>query len=157
MNKSFQVLAGAVLLSLIAGGPVLGAGSGNNSSSTSTASNDPYDNGMGAVDAENWPLAIEMFTTATRENPQSADAFNMLAYSYRKSGDLDNAFTNYDKALALDPDHEEAHEYLGEAYLAAGDVAKAEEQLAKLDDICWLGCEAFDELEEAISIYKASN
>lgn len=156
MKRPFYALAGAALISLVLSGPALAAGS-SDSSTTNTASSDAYSQGMAAVTAENWALAISNFQTAATEDPSSADAFNMLAYSYRKSGDLDQAFANYDKALTLDPDHEEAHEYLGEAYLVSGDLAKAEEQLAKLDDICWLGCEAYDELEEAISTYKASN
>jgi len=39
----------------------------------------------------------------------------------------------YEKALALDPRHLGAHEYIGEAYLALDDLAKAKEHLARLD------------------------
>ena len=160
MTKPFDVVAGALAIFLFAAGSAFAAGGGSSDDTNSyddTPAGSALKSGMDAVNDEDWPMAIQEFTIATQEDPDNADAFNMLAYSYRQSGDLDNAFANYDKALALDPDHKDALEYLGEAYLAAGDLAKAEEQLAKLDDICWLGCEAYDELEEAISIYKASN
>ena len=148
--------AGALLLSTALAGPALAAGS-NNSSTTNTASNDAYNTGMAAANSGNWDVAIANFTTATSDDPNSADAFNMLAYGYRNKGDYDQAFYYYDKALTLDPDHADAHEYVGEAYLAVDDLAKAEEHLAALDEICWLGCEQEEDLEEAIDAYKASH
>ena len=50
------------------------------------------------------------------------------------------ALPAYNKALAIDPKHRGANEYLGELYLQLGDLAKAEERLEKLDDICFYGC-----------------
>ncbi len=136
-------LAGALLVSVALAGPVQAAGSSSNDDDDSSNydsgnSNEAYNAGMAAANAGN------------------ADAFNMLAYSHRNNGNYDQAFYFYDKALSLDPDHADAYEYVGEAYLAVNDLAKAEEHLAALDDICWLGCEQHDELEEAIEAYQAS-
>ena len=89
--------------------------------------------------------------------PRDADAWNELAHAYRKSGDLDNAFKCYDKALQIDPKHRNAHEYLGEAYLQAGDVARAEAQLVRLDKLCFLPCEQYSDLKEEIRRYKADH
>ena len=66
----------------------------------------------------------------------------------------DKAFVYYEKALSLDPPHKEAHEYIGELYLKLKQPEKAKEHLAKLDSICFFGCEEFDELKEAIRITK---
>ena len=52
--------------------------------------------------------------------------------------------------------HTEALEYLGELYLALDDLPRAEEQLAKLGEICRSGCEEHEELKEAIVRYKAA-
>ena len=62
----------------------------------------------------------------------------------------------YARALAIDPRHTEAIEYLGELYLALDDLARAEEQLAKLGEICSSGCEEYEELKEAVEEYKAA-
>jgi hypothetical protein len=44
------------------------------------------------------------------------------------------------EALAFNPRHRSAHEHLGEAYLVKGDLVKAQEQLAALQDICLIPC-----------------
>ena len=116
-----------------------------------------FADGKKAVAAENWSEAIAQFTLAAEQSPDNADAWNMLAYSQRNAGDLESAFANYQRALAIDPEHKDAHEYIGEAYLQVGDVAGAEKHLQKLDEICWLGCEQEDELAEAIASWKAAN
>jgi pentatricopeptide repeat protein len=151
-------LAGALLVSAALAGPALAAGTTTTTTTYDSAdSGAAFNDGMTAANAGDWDLAITKFTIATTEDPESADAFNMLAYSYRNNGDYDQAFRYYDKALELDPNHADAYEYLGEAYLAVDDVAKAEEQLAALDSICDSGCEQQDELMQAISDYKDSH
>jgi tetratricopeptide (TPR) repeat protein len=86
-----------------------------------------------------------------------ADAQNWLGYAYRKSGDLDAAFLHYDKALAINPKHRGAHEYLGEAYLMTGNLARAEEHLKILDQLCWLPCTEYTQLKTAVADYKAAH
>jgi Flp pilus assembly protein TadD len=159
MNTTSKVVA-AVLTAALMAGSAFAAGS-SSTTETNTYSNDAttqaFRDGEAAVSAQNWALAISHFQRAAELDPGDADAFNMLAYSQRQSGDLASAFANYEKALAIDPDHREAREYLGEAYLQAGDLDGAMEQLEALDSICWLGCEAYDELESAIAAYKAEH
>jgi tetratricopeptide (TPR) repeat protein len=65
--------------------------------------------------------------------PDHANAWNMLGYSRRMSGDLDGAFTAYWKCLEIDPQHAGAHEYLGEAYLKSGKLREARGELAFLE------------------------
>ena len=69
-------------------------------------------------------------------------------------GDLDNAIVHYTAALEIDPKHKNAHEYIGEAYLALGDVESAETHLEALDKICLFSCAAYRELKRAIKAYK---
>lgn len=84
--------------------------------------------------AKKFAKALQRFDEATRLDPSYFEAWNMVGFCARKTGDLKRAFAAYDRALALRPDYEEAHEYLGEAYLASGDLAKAKEQLAWLEE-----------------------
>jgi tetratricopeptide (TPR) repeat protein len=78
----------------------------------------------------------------------------LLGYANRKSGNLDLAFKHYNEALRLDPKHRGAHEYIGEAYLMKGDVAKAKDHLAALDRICFFGCEEYSDLKKAIAEHE---
>ena len=82
---------------------------------------------------------------------------NLHAYSLRKSGtqDMDLVFKHYNEALRLDPKHKGAHEYLGEAYLLVGNVAKAKEHLGALDKLCFFGCSEYTDLKKAIADHEA--
>jgi len=76
--------------------------------------------------------ALKKFSEATELDPTYYQAWNMVGFCSRKSGDLKRAFAAYEKCLGIQPDYEEAHEYLGEAYLMSGERGKAKEQLAWL-------------------------
>ncbi len=96
--------------------------------------------------------ALKGFDEATRLWPEFFEAWNMVGYTSRKTGDLKRAFAAYDRALTLSPDYEEAHEYLGEAYLMSGDLKRAKEQLE------WLQSHDSEEkleLEAAIKKFEA--
>ena len=110
-----------------------------------------------AVKAGNYNRAIELLQKVVAAKPGNADAWNYLGFSHRKLKKFGQAMTAYQKALAIDPQHRGANEYLGELYLQTGDLAKAKERLKKLDDVCFFGCEEFDDLKEAIKVYEASH
>jgi Flp pilus assembly protein TadD len=97
--------------------------------------------------AKGYKKAIEKFEKATELDPSYHEAWNMLGYSYRKSGQIGKAFKAYARCLELAPDFEQAHEYLGEAHLIAGDVEKAKAELAWLKE---RKSELAPQLEEAI-------
>jgi len=65
-------------------------------------------------------------------------------------------FKHYNEALRIDPDHRGAHEYLGEAYLMVGNVAKAKEHLSVLDKLCFFPCDEFTDLKKAIATTRGS-
>ena len=102
--------------------------------------------------------AIELLWGYLDANPEDADAYNLLGYSYRKERKFDLAKKSYDRALAIEPEHKGAHEYLGELYLQTGQPEKAEAALEKLAEICGLeGCEEYEELRIAIADFKRGN
>jgi tetratricopeptide (TPR) repeat protein len=89
-------------------------------------------------------------------DPTDADAYNWLAYATRKGGDPAKSIPIYEKALALDPKHRGAHEYIGEAYLALNNLSKAKEHLARLDSLCFFPCSEYRDLKKAVQAYEAN-
>ena len=77
--------------------------------------------------------ALERVEGAVALDPTYHEAWNLLGYSARKLGDYDKAFMAYEKCLEIKGDYAPAREYLGEARLEKGDVAKAREQLVILE------------------------
>jgi len=61
----------------------------------------------------------------------------------------------YQQALLLNRRHRSAHEHLGELYLVLGEPAAAQQQLARLEDICLIPCVETGDLKRAIATYKA--
>ena len=89
--------------------------------------------------------------------PDDADALNLMGFTERKLGDPAQSLDYYNKALALNPKHLGANEYLGELYLEMKDVKKAEERLAALQQACGGTCEEYQELKEKIEKFKGSS
>ena len=134
---------------------VFSAGSDSDDSSSSADTLDVnYLNGKEQVANQDYQAAIRYLLKAVETDPENADVFNLLGYSHRNLEMNDKAFVYYEKALSLDPRHKGAHEYIGELYLKLKQPEKAKEHLAKLDSICFFGCEEFDELKEAIQDYE---
>jgi len=114
-----------------------------------------YAAGKAAIAAKDWNTAIKALSSAALRDTRNADIQNYLGYAYRNTGQLDLAFRHYTRALQLNPRHRGAHEYAGEAYLLAGNLAKAEEHLAALRRICVIPCEEYADLEKAVAAYRA--
>jgi cytochrome c-type biogenesis protein CcmH/NrfG len=110
-----------------------------------------------AAERQDWAGAAAVLRDAVAAKPGNADYHNLYAYSLRKSGtqDMDLVFKHYNEALRIDPRHRGAHEYIGEAYLMVGNVAKAKEHLAQLDKLCFFGCSELNDLKKAISQHEA--
>jgi Flp pilus assembly protein TadD len=114
--------------------------------------------GRKAIDAKDYKAAVGYLTKAVQEEPNNADAQNMLGYSYRKLGTFDKSMEHYQKALKIDGNHRSAHEYLGELYLDLNQPDNAEKQLAALKKACpFFGkCGEYEDLKAAIDTYKAT-
>ncbi len=100
-----------------------------------------FDAGVAAAKAEEYKKAYKFFKKANRKDRNNPDILNMLAYTQRKLGRLEDAFKNYGKALNQRPRFPEAREYLGEAHIQAALLEietldsygeEGAEQLAKL-------------------------
>ena len=109
-----------------------------------------------AIAKQDWTRAQSLLRDAVARQPQNADAHNLYAYSMRKgpAPQMDLVFRHYNEALRLDPQHLAAREYLGEAYLMSGNVAKAKDLLAELDRLCKAGCVEQAELKRSISTFE---
>ena len=114
------------------------------------------DAGRAAIARQDWAAAQALLREAVERNPQSADAHNLYAYSMRKGPNpaMDLVFRHYNEALRLDPRHLGAHEYIGEAYLMLGNVAKAKEHLAQLGQICASRCPEYAMLKHAVDVQE---
>ncbi len=108
------------------------------------------------IKGEKYDEAVPLLQKVVADNPRDADAWNYLGFCSRKLGKKEDALGYYQKALAIDPKHKGAHEYLGELYLQMNDLAKAEEQLTILKGLCPGGCEELEDLEADIADYKAN-
>jgi tetratricopeptide (TPR) repeat protein len=80
------------------------------------------------------------------------DILSYLGFAHRKLGRIDDAKSWYAQALAINPDHLGANEYLGELYLEIGDLAAARRQLATLDRLCAFGCAEREDLARMIAL-----
>ncbi len=154
MQKFPGLLAASMLaiLSLVmAPGVMANMGAEENNESI-----DPdYLAGKKAVQAQDWNKAIDLLSKAMRTVSNNSEAHNLLGYAYRKTGNFDASFAQYNQALKLDPANRHAHEYIGEAYLLTGNLPKAEEHLAELRRICSpIPCEEYKELRRAVDAYR---
>jgi Flp pilus assembly protein TadD len=113
-----------------------------------------YAAGKKAIEARQWNAAIKALSAAALRDTRNADIQSYLGYAYRNSGNLGLAFRHYEKALQLSPRHRGAHEYVGEAHLMAGELAKAEEHLEALRSICLVPCEEYEDLKAKIAAYR---
>ena len=110
--------------------------------------------GKKALGAEDWNGAIAALELAALRDPLNADIQNYIGYAYRRLRELGPAMQHYQQALLLNRRHRSAHEHLGELYLVLGEPAKAEQQLATLEDICLIPCAETDDLKRAIAVYN---
>jgi len=110
--------------------------------------------GKKALSAQDWTGAIAAFEQAALRDPLNADIQNYIGYAYRRLRRFEPAMGHYQQALTLNPRHRGAREHLGEAYLVLGEPAKAEQMLAELENLCLIPCEEYDDLKQAIAVYR---
>jgi hypothetical protein len=154
------LIRAALVSALLAPGALLaaGGGGGGGGGAADTRPSDPVvERATLATQREEWASAQGLWKEVLARNPNDAEYHNMFAYSLRKgpSPDMSLVFKHYNEALRLDPKHRGANEYLGEAYLMVNNVAKAKEQLATLDKLCFFPCKEFSDLKKSIADYEA--
>ena len=106
-------------LSLL-GANLFGEGTEWDSPATATSeAADLFRKGAESVKIGKYEEAVKLFESANGKDKNNPEILNMLAYSKRKLGRLDEALENYGQALKLRPKFPQAREYLGEAHLQA--------------------------------------
>jgi TolA-binding protein len=126
-------------------------GSGNSSPGGGGGMNVPsLDAANADIKAERWKSAIEKLKAIIAAEPNNADAYNLLGFSYRHSGDTKRAMTAYVRALKINPKHVGALEYQGELFMQLGETDKAKANLDKIKGICGTTCEEYEDLQKAI-------
>jgi len=167
------ILAAGFVLCLTAVGPAVadGGGGGNERSNTTTCDKgEVWDSkSQKCVKAENGVLPDEVLTDYAfaliktgrygealgildlLKNPNTPVALNYRGYATRKLGRIDEGISYYLKSVALDPQYAQVREYLGEAYLLKGDMARAKAQLQAIKLICGTVCEEYEHLAVAIA------
>ena len=154
--RTIRVVLTAGVLALTLPAAAFAAGS----SSTSTGNSDVdanYSMAKTAIAQFKYDEAKGYLEKVLATKPDDADALNLMGFTERKLGDPGQCLEYYNKALALNPKHLGANEYLGELYLEMKDVKKAEERLAVLQQACGGTCEEYQELKEKIEKFKGSS
>ena len=128
---------------------VFSAGSSSDSNNAKTKSS-AYLSAEKLIKKKQFSDAIVKLNDALATDSKNADIYNYLGFSNRKLGKMEEAAFFYNKALEINPKHKGALEYQGEMYLTLNQIGKAEENLKKLDKICFLGCSEFDKLKKSI-------
>lgn len=84
--------------------------------------------------------ALTALAPYTAAHPDDANGWNLRGYASRKLGRYDVAFDYYERALAINPNHKGALEYMGELYVEMGQMDTAKDLLARLKGLCPQGC-----------------
>lgn len=175
MRRHLVIGATAILLGVfLAGSPVLAMGSGGDSGGASKTTqkckkNQVWDKKkqkcvlpkQGMLDDESifeagrdlayagrYDEAINVLTMAAdKRDPR---ILNFLGYAHRKSGRVNVGLGYYLEALRIDPNYTLVREYLGEAYLQIGDMAKAKGQLAEIEKRKGMDCAEYRVLSAQI-------
>ena len=155
MKTLFRPLMVAV--TLVFSGFVFAAGDPGGPAAATERKDPVMEKVSAATSKQDWAGAAGVLKEALSADPSNANYHNMYAYTLRKGAnpDMNLVFKHYNEALRIDPKHKGAHEYIGEAYLMVGNVAKAKEHLAQLDKLCFFGCTEFSDLKKAIGDFEA--
>jgi Flp pilus assembly protein TadD len=105
------------------------------------------------IEAGDAATTLPRLETLVRDYERAADVWNIYGFALRHAGRHVESRVAYEHALAIEPDHRGAHEYLGELLLTQGDWAGADRLLARLDTLCPHGCEERDDLARAIAAF----
>ena len=138
-------------------GPAWAAGGGDDAGLRPERGDPALEAIQAAVGKSDWAQARTLARASIEKDAAKADYHNLYAYAIRMGAkpEMELVFKHYNEALRLDPKHRRAHEYLGEAYLMVGNLAKAKEQLKALDNLCFFSCAEFTMLKKAIADYEA--
>ena len=148
------IVALALALGLIAGvGPAIAADSSGPTAAKEMKAPE-LQQARDAIARKDYKSAVPLLQTALDKTPNDADVWNLMGYAHRKLGMTDKALKYYQRALAIDADHRGTLEYLGELYLETGKPEEAKKMLARLDKVCFFGCEEYTDLKKTLKAAK---
>ncbi len=151
-----QVTVIAASLALALSGAAFGMGSDSTQPAAAKPAGDSnYSRAKAMIEAKDYKGALPLLQQVVAKEPKNADAYNLMGYATRKSGNPNGSLQYYTQAIQIDPKHLGAHEYIGEAYLMLDQPQQAEQHLARLDSLCVFGCAELRELKAALANYKA--
>lgn len=114
-----------------------------------------YQAAVAEINRQNYEKAITILQEAANAVGPHPDILTYLGFANRHLGRYDQALKYYTEALAINPEHKGAHEYLGEMYIEMGEMEKARAQLARLDDLCPFACYEREELAHWLELASA--
>jgi tetratricopeptide (TPR) repeat protein len=129
--------------------PVFAVGTSDGSSAESTTAAS-YSDAQAKVDAGDYSGALLTLLSITADDSQNADAWNLLGFTHRMMGQLEDSSAAYLVVLDINPNHLGALEYQGELFLQTGKPGLARANLEKLKSLCGT-CEQYEDLEKAIA------
>jgi tetratricopeptide (TPR) repeat protein len=158
MRSTLLCVAAALSFSVAVPAFAAGGGGGGGDTASSAFPSKPVDPAFARakqlIEARDYRNALPLLQQVVQKDPRNADAYNLMGYATRSSGDPNGSLQYYQQALAIDPRHLGAHEYIGEAYLMLNRPQDAEQHLARLDSLCVFGCSEYRQLKAAIAAYK---
>ena len=153
----------AILALVIAGSASMAFAAGSSSGSNNSGNYKSYGHSTemrkatAFVNKGAFADALPFLKKEVLKDPGNADAWNLIGFSSRKLGDYVTSEAAYDKALAINPKHKGALEYKGELYLTLGNLAGAQELLARLRKSCSFNCSEVKKLNDAVAAYKKAH
>ena len=153
MRTPITLIAASLAMAL--SGAAFGMGNDSAAPAAKPAADPTFGRAKAMIEAKDYRGALPLLQQVVAKEPKNADAYNLLGYATRKSGDPNGSLQYYNYALTLDPKHLGANEYIGEAYLMLDQPAQAEQHLARLDSLCVFGCAEYRLLKTAVANYKA--
>jgi Flp pilus assembly protein TadD len=92
--------------------------------------------GVRQIENGGYELALPLLRSALSRLPNDPDVYVYIAFAERRLGRVEQAMAAYRAALAHEPGHAPALAYQGSLFLALGDRAAAEANLAQLVARC---------------------
>lgn len=101
--------------------------------------------------------AIAPLLAYLKQDPQNSDALTDLGRAYLQMKNYEKAKYYLEQSLAAEKSRPDTNHYLGSAYLATGELDKAEARLATLNHLCFFGCGDERVLKAEVADYKKAH